>query len=564
MKKLISIALVIAMLFAFGVTALATETEEAEETETTYTITINNSTPGYTYQAYQIFTGDLDDEGVLSNIEWGKGVNGGNLLAALKDDDDFLNDEDENVFEDCTSAAMVAAVLSEQDDNSAFLNNFADAVSGNLTTTKTESNEFDEENEEYTISGLSAGYYIVKNSEVPDTTGTAYTDFILKVVKDTTASQKGDVPSVIKKVKDINDSSTSGLTGWQDSADHDIGDTVYYKLEGTLPTNYAEYKQYKYVFTDTISAGLTYNSDDDVKAKVYVVNYDDEEEEYVKTDITTKTGVSVSTAAYDGEDAIYEDGNVLTVSIANLKALTGVTIDSDSLIVVEYSCTLNEDAVIGADGNPNEVYLEYSNNPNQASGGTPDTGYTPVDKVIVFTYEISVDKVAQGEDGLEPLAGAGFTLYKLIPLAENETYTKIEGVPDPKEGFKWVIVGSEVIADEGEELTTFVWTGIDDGDYCLVESTTPNGYNTMTPKTFTVSATHDVLDDDPELTELTTTLTGFTATKSTGVIDGDIENVKGTTLPETGGIGTTIFYIVGAILVIGAAVLLITKKRMSN
>ena len=111
-------------------------------------------------------------------------------------------------------------------------------------------------------------------------------------------------------------------------------------------------------------------------------------------------------------------------------------------------------------------------------------------------------------------------------------------------------------------MTQFVWTGLDDGDYKLVETTTPAGYNTIDPIEFTITAEHDVLSDNPALKDLD----GgdlFTGEVSTGALSADVENRTGATLPETGGMGTTLFYVIGATLAIGAAVVMVTRKRMS-
>ena len=220
---------------------------------------------------------------------------------------------------------------------------------------------------------------------------------------------------------------------------------------------------------------------------------------------------------------------------------------------MEYSSTLNDQAVLGSTGNPNTMHVTYSNNPNDEQGG--ENGKTPDDTVIVFTYKVVANKVTKNPDydpeveGSEqyiPLKGAGFTLYK-----KNASG-------------KYVAVGSEV---KGDEMTTFEWKGLDDGDYKISETTTPAGYNTIADIEFTITAEHDVLSDNPALTSLsgnaTTGELTFTSDTTEGYLSADVINNAGSTLPETGGIGTTIFYVLGSVLLVGAAILLITKKRMS-
>ena len=231
----------------------------------------------------------------------------------------------------------------------------------------------------------------------------------------------------------------------------------------------------------------------------------------------------------------------MTVSSDDVKALGA---GDNSVITVEYTATLNENAVLGSAGNLNNVYLEYSNNPNKSEAGNNETGNTPADKVIVFTYKTIINKV-DGED--KPLTGAEFTLEKYN-----------------KETDEWEAI-AVVKNDEG---TTFTFSGLDDGDYRLTETKTPAGYNTIEPIEFTITAEHDVLSDNPALTSLsgnaTTGEITFTSSTTEGSLSADVVNKAGSTLPETGGMGTTIFYILGGLLVLFAVVLLVSKKRMSS
>lgn len=421
-------------------------------------------------------------------------------------------------FGNVTDAASVAEALSKAHDDDAVAQEFATVVSQYLSSTKVSKDSADDNTE---ISGLSAGYYLVKDKDnsIDSTQKDAYTRFILKVVANTSAEVKSGVPTVEKKVKDTNDSAGE-TTGWQDSADADINDDVQYQITGTMPENIGEYKTYRYVFTDAMSRGLTYTAGN---AKIWIGN----------TDVT----------GFFKEDVTKGDNGqtVVTWTCENLKGIKGVTLDKGTTVVVTYSAKLNENAVIGSAGNPNTVYLTYSNNPNQ--GGEGNTGKTPEDKNIVFTYKTVVNKVDADQ---KPLAGAGFTLQK---KASNGTY----------EDVKTIAAG---------DTTTFEFTGLDDGDYQLIESTTPAGYNTITPIKFTISATHDTASDDPKLTDLSVNKTSdeakFTADKDTGSLTTNVVNKKGSTLPSTGGMGTTVIYIAGAALVLGAGAALIMKKKMSE
>lgn len=254
------------------------------------------------------------------------------------------------------------------------------------------------------------------------------------------------------------------------------------------------------------------------------------------------------------------DGCTFEVRFANLKEITSV--HAGSVISVEYTSTLDTDAAVGSTGNKNTSHVSYTNNPNDEQAG--ENGETPDDVVIVFTYQTIVNKVTKnpvydaskdtektgtdsdGNKEFIPLKGAGFTLYK-----KNASGT-------------YEAVGLEL---KGKDMTTFTWRGLDDGDYKLVETTTPSGYNTIADIEFTISAGH-VDGDIPYLNTLSGNVTSGTATFTAVVNDGslstDVVNNSGTQLPSTVGMGTTIFYVLGSVLVIGAVVLLVTKKRMST
>ena len=510
-KKLASLLLALVMVLSLAVTAFADE-------PTTYSITINNSTAGHTYEAYQIFTGDLatNEAGnkVLSNIVWGSGVSEAGQTA--------LGD-----------AAAKAETLKTEADAKAF----AKAVAPYLTTAAGSANTVTDG--KYVISGLAAGYYLVKDQDGSLTgDNDSYTEYIIQVVGNVTATPKSDVPEVQKKVKDINDSTDTTKTDWQDSADYDIGDSIPFQLKATLANNVSSYTTYKVVFHDTLSKGLTYNND----AKVYIGD--------------TETNGFTVTATVNADGT-----TTLTVSCDDVKALGA---GNSSVITVEYTAKLNENAVLGSAGNPNEVYLEYSNNPNKSEEGNNETGETPKDVVIVFTYKTIINKV---DSENKPLTGAAFKLEKLIKGKDGAADT-------------WTTV-KEFTVDE--TTTSFTFSGLDDGQYKLTETKTPVGYNTIDPIYFVIEATHDETADAPTLKTLNAYLTDANGNKQTEMKDGESVNIdlgtvdltagsitttvvnkSGSELPSTGGIGTTIFYVLGGVLVLAAVVLLVTKKRMSG
>lgn len=459
-----------------------------------------------TYDVYQIFTGDLH-EGVLSNIKWGKNGTGTERTAV-----------------DQTTLAALAAVNGKGD---------TEKLTEIQKYVKLDSGKFGTVSNGNPLT-VPTGYYLIKDTgSVND--GEAYSLYVVQVVGPTTISPKVGTTTSDKKVDDKNDSNTTeDATTWQDSADYDIGDAVPFKLSATIAQDYANYTHgYKLTFHDKEGAGLSFNKN---SVKVYVDG-------------------TLITTGYEVVTESLTDGCTFEVRFANLKDIASVK--AESIISVEYTSTLNNHAVIGSTGNKNTSHVTYTNNPNDEQFG--EGGKTPDDVVIVFTYQTIVNKVTKnpaydaskdtGKTGTDSdgnkefisLKGAGFTLYK------NASGT-------------YEAVGSEL---KGEDMTTFTWRGLDDGDYKLVETTTPSGYNTIPDIEFTITATHDVSSDNPTLISLSGG-DKFTGEISTGVVSANIENQSGAQLPSTGGMGTTIFYVLGGVLVLGAVVLMVTRKRMKS
>lgn len=482
-----------------------------------HTITINNSVSGHSYAAYQIFKGDLASDGTLSNIDWGSGVNGAGLLAALQA-------ADFNTYGNCKNAADAANVLAA---NGTFNNSTAKAfaeIAANYTTNTSFSSNYSDGNHNYTIAGLDDGYYLIRDTAAV-TGADAQTEYILTVTKDTEVTPKSDVPESQKKVKDANDT-TGIVSGWQDSADYDIGDSIPFQLTATLPDNYSEYKTYTMTFHDTEANGLSFKQD---SVEVFVDN----------TKITQ--GYDVIT---DG----LNDGCTFEIRFADLKtadqAMDEIAITKDSIIRVEYESVLNDQAVIGSDGNRNTMYLTYSNNPYGY-----ETGTTPADTVIVFTYQTIINK--KDENNGE-LTGATFTLEKEIKGETGNSWKKIDEIT-------------------GINTSVFTFTGLDDGNYRLTETKAPDRYNTMEPVLFTVTATHDT-DTDSDGVHNLSALTGtvengviqFTPDVTKGSLTANIQNFPGSILPGTGGMGTTVFYIVGIALVAGAAAIITVRIKKAR
>ena len=546
LKKLFSY--LIALTMVFSIAALAGVNVHAEDSNS-YKITLNNAPEGRTYKAYQIFKGDYS-KGTLSNIEWGNGITATTLVSKLKGDSNFSG------ITDNSTARDVAEKLSSAGNDSTQAKAFAKDAEASVNENKGIASS--RKDSVTSISVTECGYYLIKDTTPADDQSEkaeSYTRYIVKVVgADTTVDLKGNVPTVEKKVKDINDSTDTTTGNWQDSADYDIGDTVPYQITGKMPSNIGDYTSYKYVFTDTMSKGLTYT------AKNATIKIGD-------TDVTS---AFKETVTKDG------DSTVVTWSCKDLKdktvqALKDITLTANTEVVVTYNCTLNSNAVIGSAGNPNTVDLTYSNNPNK--GGEGETGKTPKDTNIVFTYKTVVNKVDQNS---QPLTGADFTLYKFVENSDGDkTYTD----KDNKEHKgTWVDVTAlhngdnkvrKVVSNVNDKKNAkFSFEGIDDGYYMLKETKTPSGYNTIADQYFTVEAVHDTDSKDPKLTSLSgNVVTGnadtieMTPDKNAGSLTTNVVNKSGSTLPSTGGMGTTLLYAAGGILVACAVAYVVLNKK---
>ena len=575
LKKLAVVLLALMMVMLLTVTAFAADA--------TYSITINNGEAGHTYNAYQIFSGTLSGTGVvsgdpdtndpyqLSYIQWGSGVRTDGLIAALKGTETFSS------LGDTATAADVAEILSTA-NTAAAAQALADVLVGGggttyLSETPTASvNTQSNDNTQYVLGNLPAGYYLVTDAFTGSGTDHVISDYIVKVVADVTMEPKADKPSIEKKVYEESffDTSSDWGSGYNDVADYDIGDAVPFKLVASIP-DMTGYDGYDFVITDTLSAGLTLDAD---SIRVYVASAKD----------TGSPGEGLLT----GEGADYtlntspEGGASFTITLEDMEDNGNLTGENDNYIIVTYTATLNEDAVIGLDGNPNKVKLTYSNNPN----GT-GTGTTPEDIVVVFTYALDGDKI-NGEN--EPLSGAQFVLLKQegtdyyaakVGSADSklEGWVKVEGGDNglPADvgdwtAENWAAFNADVILTSADTTGDFGVAGLDEGTYYLREIKAPGNYNLL-PEDLTLvlaASTNDAVQNYNGTAN--SVLTGLTikvddgavqnGNLETGAVSLDVVNESGSTLPETGGMGTALFYVIGGLLVAGAAILLIVRVRM--
>ena len=571
-----------------------------------YTITINDSTADHQYEAYQIFSGTLSDS-VLGNIGWGDGVDTTKIVGEktlLQAVQAIKLTNNTEPFKDCTDAKSVANVLSEAaaavvGENASTIDMeitkaFAAVVGDYLSATKFDA-KYDTSGTApkyaITVADSKPGYYLVKDADNSlNDKDDSYTRYILNVVDNVSVNPKGTSPEVEKKIKENVKNTGSQYTmgkytaptQYNDVADWNIKDVVPFELIGTMPENIGDYTGYYYKFTDTLSKGFTVD-ESSFEVVVHVYDENNGETKYKLDGITPNVA-----AVAEGTTGDYVGGKTITVAISNLKSdltyytwdadgskwsdttATGkIAIDKNTIVTVDYTATLNKDAVIGLDGNPNKVDLTYSNNPNKSGNGENDnTGKTPEETVVAFTYELDVtkylgdkDKLADDNEGTK----AGFKLSN----ADGSKWATVENMKISG----WVDSKDEATQVETAADGTFKFIGLDDGTYVLHETKTPAGYNTMAPLELKIVAStvqcqdymeseeHDTPDEVFTKLELKIGETTTNGTTSDGIVKTDIINQKGSSLPSTGGLGTTMFYVGGGVLVAGAGVLLITKKR---
>lgn len=550
LKGLVAVAATAAMAvagFAGASTAMAAEGD--------VTITIGSETTpasvGDVYAGYRLFDETEATVGKKTNVAYQKRTNWNHydkVAAAIKDVDSSATLTADSKVDDFVAAiGKFDSTKTKRFAENLYKSLKEDGVAADANSAAVAAGAFST-----TLSGPQ-GYYLIVQTTAANDAGKTMSAVIVNTAGQAgvTVSPKKDTVTVSKKVQENMDgvNNPASEDNWGTAADYNIGDYVKFQLTGSLPTDYADYTSYEYTFHDTADQGLTFVNDTTHPVKVYAVNDNNKVE--LKQD--TLTGYQVLTSDINGE--------TFNVKFADLKKAqaekTGdtVNITSSTQIVVEYYAQLNENAVLGSNGNQNKVYLQFSNN-KYGEG----TGKTEEHKVTVFTFKLEVTKYGKTDSDKEALNGAGFTLYKATKVNPADSdYAK---------------VGDEVQHTNGN---VFDFTGLDSGYYKIVETTTPKGYNTIDPITFTVTATYNSTDEPGTLTDLTVTdvkVGGvasaeqtFTVNRGTGEagtaqIKTDVVDIPGSKLPSTGGMGTVLLYVAGiAVFVLAGATLVMALRR---
>ena len=488
MRKLASLLLALVLVFSLATTAFAA----SGTNDNTGKITITNAVKDQTYTIYQILK--LESYDTEKNAYSYKAASDtwATWLATQKT---YVNIDDDGYVtwvEKADAAAFAKAAKEYATKNSI----------GNQGSKKAESTKVE-------FTELNLGYYLV------DTTlGTLCSLDTTDNTVDIT--EKNGVPTNVKTVEE-DSTGTYGSTN-----DADIGQIVNFKSTIT-----AQVGAENYVFHDVMSAGLTYQ-------QITGITLNDVE--VASSNYTVKVKGAETNPTTDN----------CTFEVVFTQAFCD-TLKANDKIVISYQAKVNENAVIGGNGNPNTSKLSYGDSSNAT------TNVTPPSTTITYTWDMKVLKYGNGVES-NTLAGAKFVLIK--KETSNDTTKELVATFDGDKFKAWTEVTKgedDVITwPENAELTTdnsgaIHVVGLDADNYFLREIEPPKGFN--------------IKKDDTPFTIKPTTGEDNTLTYTT--VETKINNQSGTELPSTGGMGTTIFYILGSVLVLAAGVLLVTKKRMS-
>lgn len=481
MKKTMSVLIALLLTLVMAASAMAESTPNQGVNSNNGSITIENAVKDQTYTIYQILALESYNEAAKAYAykateAWSAFING----EGVKD-----------VYVKVDANGYVTWIGS---DNAAEFADLAQAYAVKNSLSNQGQKKAESETVEFT--GLNLGYYLVDS-----TLGTLCS---LDTTNPSVVMQEKNVqPTNVKTVEE----DSTGSYGSENDAD--IGQTVNFKSTITAQAG-AE----NYLFHDKMSAGLTYTGVTGV----------------------TLNGTTVEASNYEVKTDGLSDG--CTFEVVFTQAFCD-TLKANDIIVISYTAIVNEDAVIGLNGNPNESRIEY--------GESGNTTTTPPSKTTTYTWDMQVLKYANGDEN-KPLKDAQFVLM-------NKDKTKVATVVDGKlTGWVDVPVGDTTAWPENTVLTTdasgkISIEGLDADTYYLREVKAPDGYNKLA--------------DDVEVV-----ITG--ATKAEGsdqltytAVIAKVNNQSGAELPSTGGIGTTVFYVVGGALVLIAVVLLVTRKKMS-
>lgn len=564
-----------------GVMAPVTMAFAAEGATGSITINkVNDANKDNTFKAYQIFKAKVVDEKdkskVASDIKWANNFIGSKVITAITGSTEYqelVKKDPTKKLKDDPSASDVAEWLSQNVTGTSastattggtrvasgsVLNSIAKAVAKDETAV---GGSF-KAGEKWTRPDDSGdGYYLFVSDGLTDSikpnTGTSPI-FAIVGGNSVVVTEKTSIPTVEKKILDDNaatDATSDEEKNWKDSGDAWIGQEIDYRLTGRVADNIVSYDTYYYEFQDTLSKGLKVvkNSDDTLKdLHVYIDNNGSKKE--VAPDADKGYEATVTPVEADGTE-------LLKVSFKNLKTVQTakgepIEVGAASKVVVTYKAQLTSDVEYKVGGTTNEVKLFYSNNPM-----TDDKGTSESDKVTDYVFGLDVTKTDADPNNANAKLVARFKVKM----------TK-EGNTDISGGGKWLTQEGGLTSEASEagvfatETDNKVFIpGLVAGEYQIIESEAPAGYNTIDPFTITVAPKYDSTGMLKRLDVTSSSEMAVAKTEkdlTTTKIPVTIKNKKGSGLPLTGLNGVTFTWIAGgAVLCIGVAHLIRSRKQ---
>lgn len=589
-KRLLTAALAVVFTFMCALPAMADDLVNQK----TYTLTIDNPEAGHTYEAYQIFKGTFSTaegkaatESYLSDIDWGTGVitTGANytaMIEALKNATPTLYDNGETLLAGVNDATKVAMALSKLENMAQEVDKFNEIVGAHLTSTCAKATE-SQDKKTQVFEGLTAGYYLVKDvdNSLKDQQNQSYTKYLVKLVDTTTISVKSQAMNLHKFIVEDGKEVKANNAA--------MGETVSYRLESATSKMDGYEKPYTYVIHDELDEGLTFNKDVVVKIGK---NADlDKNEVYAAENVKVKYSTVANGEYSETMPEVPENGKLyIRITVNNLVENS----KQDMNVLVTYSATVNNKAVIGTNPNTNTAYLEYSNNPNQSQNNEITTSTTPAEHVYTYVAGFEISKVSPAD---KLLPGAQFmiegtdatTITKLNVIGYsfkedadgkyynvNNSYTT--ATQDNYVGKKYVAEygtiekdGPQVVgmtSDKDETVGTLRFNGLKEGTYTITEVLAPTGYKKLDkPITVKIKWTAPKLENGETECEWTYTASSEEndAVLATSANDHyKIVNQHGLTLPFTGGEGANLLAGLGLALMAAAVAAILYIKRRQN
>ena len=590
-KRLLTAALAIVFTFMCALPAMADDTA--------YTLTITNPEAGHTYEAYQIFAGTFSTgtvkneknedvtESYLSDINWGSGVitsgkDYAAMIDALKHTNPVLYDNGETLVEGVNDATKVAVALNNH-NNAETADIFNEIVGGHLTDVFAEATATADG--KMVFENLTPGYYLVKDKDnsLAGKDNQSYTKYLVKLVDSTEISVKSQSMSLKKFIVKGNDKVKANNAA--------MGEKVNYRLE-TVTSKMDGYESpYTYIIHDELDEGLTFNQD--VVVKIGKDADLDKNEVYAAANVKVAYSTAANGKYSETMPEVPENGKLyIRITVNNLVENS----KQDMNVLVTYSATVNNKAVIGTKPNTNTAYLEYSNNPNQSQGNNIPTSTTPAEHVYTYVAGFEISKVSPAD---KLLPGAQFmiegtdgtTITKLIIIGYsfeedddgkyynvNNSYTT--ATQDNYVGKKYVAEygtiekdGSQVVgmtSDKDETVGTLRFNGLKEGTYTITEVLAPTGYKKL-DKPITVKIDWIAPNLENDETECKWTYDdvsreeeGVVTPTKTDNSHYKIVNRHGLTLPFTGGEGANLLAGLGLALMAAAVAAILYIKRRQN